>query len=212
MKTPVYNSAGESVGEMDLPASVFEVEVTSDLVNQIVVSERGNARSSIAHTKTKGEVRGGGKKPWKQKGTGRARAGSIRSPLWKGGGVTFGPRSNRNFSRKVNRSQFRQALFMVLSDRVKDKQLFVLDNLPLTGIKTKEMAKILKNLSDKLKLGKSAALVIPAADKNVEYSSRNLPDFKVLQVKDISPLQLLTYRSTIVLKDAIPAIEKTFSK
>ena len=116
----IYNQKGEKTGKIDIPESIFSLEPNIDLIHQVYVAQQANSRIAIAHTKTRGEVRGGGKKPWKQKGTGRARHGSIRSPIWKGGGVTFGPRSDRNFSKAINKKQRQKALFMVLSSKVND--------------------------------------------------------------------------------------------
>jgi large subunit ribosomal protein L4 len=212
-KAPVYNIQGEITGEVELSPRIFEVKPNPSLVQQLVVAELANNRQSIAHTKTRGEVRGGGKKPWKQKGTGRARVGSIRSPLWKGGGVIFGPRSNRNFSKKVNRQNFRQGLFMVLSDKLSQKKLWVLEALKLEQIKTKELARVLAHLTEKLGLGaKGANIVISGADKNLEYSARNLPKTKVISVKDLSLGRIMIKDGLIVLKEALPVLEKTFLK
>jgi large subunit ribosomal protein L4 len=212
-KIEVYNLQGEVVGDVELSPKVFAVTPNLALVHQLAVAEAANARKSIAHTKTRGEVRGGGKKPWKQKGTGRARAGSIRSPLWKGGGVTFGPRSNRNFSLKVNRRQFRQGLFMILSDKLAAKQIWILDSLKLEKIKTKELAAILKKLQDKPGIpAKGVNLLIAAPDKHLEYSARNLPKVDVLQVKDLSVRRLLGRPGLVILQAALPVLEKTYVK
>jgi len=125
----VYNQQGEKVGQVDLPAELFGVPLNRDLVHQVVVTQMANSRQVLAHTKDRSEVRGGGAKPWRQKGTGRARHGSIRSPIWVGGGVAFGPTKERVFAKKINKKMKRQALFMVLSSKVKDKEIVLLDKI-----------------------------------------------------------------------------------
>src|SRR6185503_8469352 len=128
MKVPVYNQKAETVGEVDLNPKIFEVKPSLHLMAEAVRVQQANARKGLAHTKTRGEVSGGGKKPWKQKGTGRARVGSTRSPIWRHGGVTFGPRSNRNWELKINKKAKTKALFMSLSDKAKDGKLIVIDS------------------------------------------------------------------------------------
>ena len=149
MKYPVYNTSGEEVKQAELNPAIFGVKVKKELVHQVAMAQMNNARPVLAHTKDRSEVRGGGRKPWKQKGTGRARHGSTRSPLWAGGGVTFGPTKDRNFTQKINKKMKRKALFMCLSDRVKDSNLILLDKLELAAAKTREMDKLLRNLMDK---------------------------------------------------------------
>ena len=140
MKTVIYNLKGEEVGESDLPSEIFGFKkLNHDLMHQALVAQIANSRQVIAHTKTRKEVKGGGRKPWRQKGTGRARHGSIRSPLWKGGGVTFGPRKNKNFSKKINKKMKRKALFMALSSKVLDKEIVLVDKLVLRDAKTNAM-------------------------------------------------------------------------
>jgi len=146
MKVNSYNQQGEEKGTGQLPKDVFEVEMNSDLVHQAMVSQSSNRRQGTAHTKDRGDVSGGGKKPWRQKGTGRARHGSNRSPIWKGGGVTFGPRNEKVYLKIVPKKIRRKALKMVLSSKVENKQFILLDELKLTGTKTKEMADILKKM------------------------------------------------------------------
>lgn len=210
-QVPVYNQNGEKVGDTMLSPEVFEVAAPVDLIHQLVVAELANSRNSVAHTKTRGEVRGGGKKPWKQKGTGNARAGSIRSPLWKGGGVTFGPRSNRNYAKKVNRQMFRRGLFSVLSEKLASNKLFVIDKIALDKIKTKDLAGTLKQLNEKLHFTKpSTTIVVAQADKTVERSARNLRNLQILKVSDITPYKLLLQENTLLTRDAVSLIEKTF--
>jgi len=152
LKIKIYNQSGTVVKEGKLNPEIFGVAVKESVVHQVAVAQMANARVAIADTKDRSEVRGGGKKPWRQKGTGRARQGSIRSPLWKGGGVVFGPKSARNFYQKINKKMKRKALFMCLSDKVSNNFLVVIDKLNLTAGKTKEIVEIVKNFKEILKL------------------------------------------------------------
>src|SRR3989344_1341683 len=146
MKVDVYNEKGEVTGSTVLPKEIFQVPMNADLVHQVFISHTANQRQNSAHTKNRSEVRGGGRKPWRQKGTGRARHGSIRSPLWKGGGVTFGPRNEKNWQKDIPKKMKKKALFMVLSEKVKNNLLVILDALEIQSQKTKEMAKIINKL------------------------------------------------------------------
>lgn len=147
-KLTVYNQEGAVTGSQELSDKVFGVGVKNEVVHQVAVAMMGNKRQVLAHTKGRGEVRGGGRKPWRQKGTGRARHGSIRSPLWVGGGVTFGPTKERNFSKKINTKMRRKAITMCLSDRVKDGKLVLLDGLSLKDGKTKEIVGVFEKLHE----------------------------------------------------------------
>jgi large subunit ribosomal protein L4 len=211
MKAQVYNQAGEKVSDLDLNPKIFGLEnLDANLVHAAVRTQRNNARHSIAHTKTRGEVAGTGKKPWKQKGTGRARAGSFRSPLWRHGGITFGPRNEVDWSLKLNRSAFRKALFTVLSDKIREKKLVVVDKLENVA-KTKELLGMLTRIADRAGLGKKFALVIAAPNREVERAARNLPNAKVLIANQLNVLDLIKYDS-IIMKDALDIIEKTYLK
>lgn len=152
LTTQVYSQSGEKIKEVELNPAIFNVEAKESVVHQVAVAQMANSRTAIAHTKTRGEVRGGGAKPWRQKGTGRARAGSRRSPIWVGGGITFGPRKDRNFSQKVNKKMKTKALFMCLSDKVNNNLLILLDKLTVSDGKTKEMVAVLKDMKGVLKL------------------------------------------------------------
>ncbi len=152
IKYDMYSQTGEKIKQVDLNPAIFGVELNNTLVHQAAVAQMSNARNVLAHTKDRSEVSGGGKKPWRQKGTGRARHGSSRSPIWIGGGVTFGPTKNRNFSKKINKKMKSKALFMCLSDRVNDKKLVLLDQITTKDHKTKEFVTIVKNLKDLLDL------------------------------------------------------------
>lgn len=209
MKADVYNQTGEVTGSVTLPKEIFDVKFNADLVHQIAVSLSANKRQISAHTKTRGEVRGGGKKPWRQKGTGRARHGSIRSPLWKGGGVTHGPRKERIFEREIPKKMRRKALFMVLSEKAKSKQLLVLDKIELEKGKTKEMAKSLAKLpcSDQATL-----IALPNYDKKIFLASRNIKKTSIEDARNLNVLQLLSYKYLLLTKDSIKTIEDTFTK
>lgn len=210
MEYPLYNQKAENIGKVDLPDKIFNLEMNNDLVHQVVTSLMSNKRQVIAHAKGRAEVRGGGKKPWRQKGTGRARHASIRSPIWKGGGVTFGPTKERNLKKKINKKMARKALFMVLSSKVKDKQLFVLDGVKLDNPKTKEMAVILKNFSNLMGNKPKTLLVLPLMDDNIKRSSKNLPNLSAVEARNLNPLEVLSYKYLVLVKDSVEALNKTF--
>ncbi len=213
MKIPVYNQQAEVVAEMDLNPKIFEVKPKAHLLAEAVRIQLSNARQGGANTKTRGEVRGGGKKPWKQKGTGRARAGSIRSPIWRGGGITFGPKANRNWELKLNQKAKTQALFMSLSDKAKEQKLIVLDKLTLPEMKTKALVKIMADLKQGLKtMGKSQLVVLSGKDENLIKSARNLTTVKTIFAKNLNLLEVLKADTLVVLKDSLPVIEKTYLK
>ncbi len=212
MNVKLYNQKGEKVGEVKLPSEIFDVPFNEDLVWQVIYCQMANKRKPIAHTKDRSEVRGGGRKPWSQKGLGRARVGSIRSPLWRGGGVTFGPRKERKFKKRIPKKMKRKALFCVLSEKLRRNLIVFLDKLVLEKIKTKEMVKILDNLKEKieeLKRGKTLIL-LPQKDEKIIKSARNIPKLEVKLAKDISVLDLLSFKNLIILKDSIKVIKETF--
>lgn len=211
MKVKVYNESGQATGEeVELNPRIFEQQKPrSELVHAVAVAMLGNARKAAASAKTRGEVRGGGRKPWKQKGTGRARAGSIRSPLWRGGGVTFGPRAARNFAKKINRKARRLGFFSVLTDRVRTRKLIILDKLELPKGKTKELIAKLKDL-ETLTKSRKYLIVIPQKDEKLTRAARNLSHVSVRSADNINVLDLLKAESVVVLKTALPIVEKTY--
>jgi large subunit ribosomal protein L4 len=210
-KAAIYNIAGEKISETDLNSKIFGVEkIDANLVHSAVRTQLSNSRKSIAHTKYRGEVSGGGKKPWKQKGTGRARAGSSRSPLWKGGGVTFGPRNTRNWSLKMNKSAFKKALFTVLTDKFVDNKLAILDKLENVS-KTKDLAQQLKAFSGKAGLASKQVLILAATDVMIARAAKNLPNTKVLTANQLNIIDLLA-NDIILTKGALDIIEKTYLK
>jgi len=197
IKIPVYNEEGKVIGKEELDPKIFGLESKPDLIHQTVVSLMANQRHAFAHAKTRSEVRGGGKKPWRQKGTGRARAGTIRSPLWRGGGITFGPDKNRNYLQKINRKVKRQVLFMCLSDKVREKRMYVLDKLEMPEIKTKKFSQILFKLipdyKDKTsaKSGKKILFSLPEKDLNIIRSVRNIKGLKTMPIVNLNILDCL---------------------
>lgn len=205
LTTTLYNMNGEKVGEIELPEKIFGVPVNPDLVHFAAVVQSANGRQVLAHTKDRGEVSGGGKKPWKQKGSGRSRHGSSRSPIWRHGGVTFGPTKERNFGKKINKKMKQNAVSMMLSSKVADKELIVLDQFALPEPKTRLMAELLKKLPIN---GKSTLVALSARDKNILLAAKNLPSVKTVMVNDVNVGDLLGYKYLLMPKEAIEALEK----
>ncbi len=214
MKVDIYNQEGEKIGEMELSPEIFNVEFNPDLVHQVVISQMSNKRKPIAHTKDRGEVRGGGKKPWPQKGLGRARHGSIRSPIFKGGGVVFGPRKDKIFKKKIPKKMKRKALFMILSEKLRRNLLFLFEEIKIEKPKTKIFAQLIKKWKEKLKNLKKGSILIAleSKDKNLALASRNIPNLKVVQAKDLNCLDLLSFKYLILTKDSVKVIEEVFLK
>jgi len=207
MKAIVYNQEGKETGEALLPKEIFDVKIVSDLIHQVAVSQMANRRQVIADTKDRGDVRGGGRKPWRQKGTGRARHGSRRSPLWKGGGVTFGPTKDRVFTKTIPAKMRRKALFMVLSVKAKSNLIILIDKFNIEKPKTKLMAEIFKKLPCKQKGG---LVALPEMQKDLILASRNIPKIETIQAKDLNVLDLLSSKYLIMPKESIKAIKETF--
>ena len=209
VKIKVYNQKAEAVSDLDLADKIFGVKINADLLHQALVAQMSNERQVLAHTKTRAEVSGGGKKPWKQKGTGRARAGSSRSPIWIGGGVTFGPRKDRNFSKKINKKMKQKALYMALSDKVANNQFIALDKFDITEYKTKAFNDILNNLEKKVLNNSRRNLLIINADKNdkVVYSGRNLKGVEIINADNINIVEVLKYKNLLMTTDAIKKLE-----
>jgi len=206
LKTKIYNQEGKESGEMELPDGVFGMELVDDLVHQVVVAQMANARQVLADTKDKGEVRGGGKKPWKQKGTGRARHGSSRSPIWKGGGVTFGPTTERNFSKRINKKMKTKALFMVLSGKLKDEEIIVVDDLKINKTSTKEMKNIFNNLPIKGKV----LLSLDKNNRNILNSVKNIPKVSVLASDSLNVVDLLKNKFLVIDKSGIEKVGEIY--
>jgi len=214
MNVKVYNQEGKEVGQADLPAEVFDVPMNKDLVHQAVVVQIASSRQVLAHTKDRSEARGGGAKPWRQKGTGRARHGSIRSPIWKGGGVTFGPTKERVFAKKINKKMKRKALLMVLSSKVRDKEMVLLDKLEIAEAKTKQMIEVINNLKTKLKkdLAKGALIVLSVSDQKIIRAIKNIPKIKTIRADSLNVVDVLSCRYLLMPQEAIEVIKKTYLK
>ena len=191
-----------------LPKEIFDVPMNADLLHQVVVSQMANRRVAIAHTKDRSEVRGGGIKPWKQKGTGRARHGSRRSPIWIGGGVTHGPTNERNFKKILPKNIKRKALFVALSEKSRNNLITVIDSFDVKEIKTKKMIEMLNNLG----INGSCLIVLPKIDSNIILSTRNIPKVKTIQAKDINCLDIVSSKYLLIDKEGLEVIKETFKK
>jgi len=210
MKATVYNTKGKEAGEVELPEVLFGAKKNDALVRQVVLAMQANARMPVAHTKGRGEVRGGGKKPWKQKGTGRARHGSIRSPLWRGGGTTHGPLSEKNYSQKINKKMRAKALAITLSEKMKAGRVLFVDALSLSAPKAKEAKSVLNALSgvkgfDMLsKRRKNSALVLlPKKDIATMKSFRNMGNVMVNEARNANPVDVMSYRYLVVVEPEV---------
>lgn len=211
MKVSVYNQNAEVVGDVELNAKVFEVKPSIHLLAEAVRVQQSNARKGLAHTKTRAEVSGGGKKPWKQKGTGRARAGSIRGPIWRHGGISLGPRSDRNWSLKMNKKAKTKALFMSLSDKVAGGKLIVIDKMTLSAAKTKEFVKLMAAFQGKVKdLGKNNLLMLPKKDESLMRASGNLKAVTPILATSLNVVEVMKADFIMMLQDSLPVIEKTY--
>ncbi len=201
----LYNMGGEQIGTIDLKDEVFNVEVSEHAMHMAVVQYLANHRQGTQSAKTRAEVSGGGRKPWRQKGTGRARQGSIRSPQWTGGGVVFAPKP-RDYSFKLNKKFKRLALKSALTTKVAENKIIVVDELTLPEIKTKEMAKVLTNIK-----AENALIVMTGVNTNVMLSARNIPTVKTAAVNTINVYDILKYNTLVVTKDAVSQIEEVYA-
>ena len=204
MKVKVYNLEGAVTGEIELADSIFAVKVKSEVVHEVIVAMENNLRQPWADTKSKGEVRGGGKKPWAQKGTGRARHGSIRSPIWKGGGVVFGPRTIRSYICKINKKKRRLALKMCLSDRVKNEALLVVENFDFKEAKTKLLVKFLQIFSLKQK----TLFLTMGKDEQLTRMSRNLKTIETKRAEDVNAADILKRNKIVISKEGLEKLTK----
>jgi len=207
MEVSIYNQQGEETGKINLASKIFGIKIKPELIHWVATMMQANLRQSSAHTKTRGEVRGGGKKPWRQKGTGRARAGSIRSPLWRGGGIIFGPRKNKVYKKKINKKVKRLALKMALSDKAANKKIIILENLELEKPKTKIIEKILNHLPLKKE---KIYLVLEKRDPKIILSTSNLSYLKTTIASNLNFLDLLKSKYLLTTKKAIKEIEKIY--
>ncbi len=197
----ICNNRNEQIGEIQLKDEIFNVPIKSHLLHEVVNMQLAKRRSGSASTKGRSEVRGGGRKPWRQKGTGRARAGTRSSPLWRGGGVTFGPKP-RDFTPKIGKKIRKQALKMALTSKCKGNQMVVLDGFGLNEIKTKDFVEVLQVFEMD-----SVLVVIPERDDILEKSARNVPHTKVLRSEGLNVYDILRYHHLMLMKDAVPKIE-----
>ncbi|KUK66286.1 MAG: 50S ribosomal protein L4 [Parcubacteria group bacterium] len=200
--------AAEEDIKTSLPKEIFDVPMNSDLLHQVVVSQMANRRVAISHTKDRSEVRGGGAKPWRQKGTGRARHGSRRSPIWIGGGVTHGPTNERNFKKRLPKNIKKKALFIALSEKLRNDLIIIVDSFDINEIKTKKVIEMLNNLGIK----ESCLIVLPKIDSNMILSTRNIPKVNTIQAKDINCLDILSSKYLLIDKEGLKVIEETFKK
>ncbi len=221
MQLPLYTIQGEKKGTVDVPENIFAVKASQELIHQVVVSAQSNLRKPYAHTKDRSEVSGGGRKPWKQKGTGRARHGSIRSPLWVGGGVAFGPTKDRNFHKKINKKMNRKAMFSELSDKVAQNALCVAEALQFEDAKTKNGVMFLQNViasapqkeasEKKAKKNFSGSVVIwgTPADDNFSRVFSNIPHVDVRRIENINILDVMNHSYAIFSQSALDSFVKT---
>ncbi|MFA6393666.1 MAG: 50S ribosomal protein L4 [Patescibacteria group bacterium] len=223
IKIKVYNQEGLETGEKVLSEKIFAVPANEELIRQVVVSLMANKRKVIAHTKTRSNVRGGGRKPWKQKGTGRARAGTIRSPLWIGGGVVFGPLKERNFKMKINKKMNQKAIFMAISDRVKNDSLVLLDSVSIDEYKTKKFEEIINKITDNRKQitenagevkkkKRSVLMILEKSDGKTIRSGKNLSGVEIINLDNINLLDLLKYRELVLTVGAAEKLEERYKK
>lgn len=208
MNIPLYTQDGSQKGEIAVSEKIFGQKPNKSLIHKILLLQLSNRRHPIAHTLTKGEVRGGGKKPWRQKGTGRARQGSITNPHFIGGGVAFGPRNTRNFKLRATKNERRSALFGTLSDKLNGKRIAALESY----VQEKPKTKLFASMLEKLPFKKSILFVLP--DKNDAFmrSSRNIPKIKSVRVNYLNIADILQYHDIVFLKDSLPKLEEIFAK
>ena len=208
MKTDLYNVKNEVVGKVELPDEVFGTKWRPELVRQVLTAYMANARSPWAHAKGRGEVRGGGRKPWRQKGTGRARHGSIRSPLWSGGGKAHGPQKERDYSQKVNATMRRSAIASVLSRKLKDREVKIFDSLALSAPKTKMFYETMRSLVGAPKGAKELSVLVVPGNGTTELSREgaNVPKAKVSSPKSLNAYDLMNHRYIFLEEGAIPVI------
>jgi len=205
----VYNLAGKEVGTVELNPKIFAVPVNMDLITQVLHVQRTNSRQPLAHTITRTFIRGGGKKPWKQKGTGRARAGSSRSPLWRGGAIIFGPLKERNYSLSINKKQKQKALLMALSEKAKNEQLVIIDDIAMKTPKTKEMVAAMKALKVS---GRQVLMAMAKKSDEVKRSAANIQKLTVISADSLNLEDVLKAKYLVIDQASLPVIEKTLKK
>lgn len=215
MKISVYNSNVEKTKDIEISQRIFGVKPKTEVIHQVVVAQQANARQVLADTKDKSEVRGGGKKPWRQKGTGRARHGSIRSPLWKGGGVTFGPTSDRNFTKGINKKQKQLALAMCLSDKVAGNSFLVFEKIELVTGKTNDLKNLIANIKtkiDSIKDKKKFLLILDKNDQNIMRAVKNLDKVDIILADSLNCVDILNHDTILTSEKAVDQIDKHYKK
>jgi len=221
MEATIYNQNGKDAGKVTLPEAIFDTKWNSDLVHQVVTAMQANARTNVAHTKDRSEVRGGGKKPWKQKGTGRARHGSNRSPIWVGGGVTFGPRNDKDYSQKINKKMRAKALYTVLSQKLRHGEVLFVDSIEFDEIKTnkaKDTMAVFASIKGfeglNTKKRNSLLLTTLVKDENVYKSFSNFNNVALDEIRNINPVELLKYKYVVITqpKESISFLESKMAK
>ena len=212
MEIKVYNQKGEELKDIKLPKEIFEVTLNHDLLHQMIVAMQENKRQGTAHTKTRGEVSGSRKKPWPQKGTGRARHGDRYSPLWRGGGIAFGPRKDKKYGQKLQKKMRRKALFMALSEKARDGSLIILNKIELSEPKTKLMHQVVSNLREKIETIDQGRILValPGKEENVIRATKNLPDVHTIEARNLNVLELLSFKNLILHEKSIEIIKEVF--
>jgi large subunit ribosomal protein L4 len=203
----IYNQDGKAISDLGLSEAIFGLPWNGDLIHQALITAMANKRQVLASTKDRSEVSGGGKKPWKQKGTGRARHGSIRSPLWAKGGITFGPRAERNFKLNINKKINRKAILTALSSKVRDNEIIIFEDLKLASPKTKEMAKVVKNFP----AVKNGLLILTERDESIQRAAKNLPNIETTNINNLNVLDILKFSHLIFTKAGIEYLNKQYA-
>ncbi len=205
-KVDIYNLEGNKVSDMELNDSVFGVERNNALVHQVYVAQAANRRSGSAHAKIRSDVRGGGKKPWKQKGTGNARAGSIRSPLWRGGGVTFGPLKGKNYAKNINEKMKRKALLIALSEKARMDKIFVIDSLKMDELKTKIVFSMIKNIG----IEKNMLFGLAISESDTYKATRNVEKAKTIETEKLNVYDVMNAEYLVLSAESLNQIEKKY--
>jgi len=207
METKIYNIQGKEAGKLTIPENIFGLPWNANLVHQVVTSMQANARGPIAHTKDRGEVRGGGRKPWQQKGTGRARHGSSRSPIWRGGGITHGPRNDKSYEKRITQQMRQKALLVTLSRKYKDGEIIFVDSLEMQEPKTKLAKGVMTALGahfSGLTKAKNAALIaLPTVHKPTEKSFSNFGNVEVTEVRNLNPVSVMSAKYVVIANPAV---------
>jgi large subunit ribosomal protein L4 len=206
MKVEVKNLAGKVVEKLDLKASVFDTNVNEELLHQVYVAQYANKRHTTAHTKTRGEIKGSTKKPWKQKGTGRARTGDVKNPIWRKGGIVFGPRNNRNYSQKINKKVSRLAVKMALTSKLSENNLIVVDSYEIKDVKTNLMAKAI----EALKLNGKTLFIFDKKERKYSRATQNLAGIRNIDLENLNVFDMLNVKQLVINKEGVKFLEKKY--